>query len=162
MRILGLGAVSRGPRRLQRDTIVDTPDRRLFAAGCALRVRADGAGGVLTFKGPVQPGPLKAREEIETTAGSAPTLLEILERAGLSRAFVYEKYREEFAIPGAVLALDETPIGTFVEIEGDAAVIHACAARLGAAPADYITDSYRGLFLAAGGQGDMTFPAARP
>ena len=50
-----------------------------------------------------------------------------------------------------MVAIDDTPIGTFVEIEGDEAAIHALAARLGFAPADYITASYRALFVAAAG-----------
>jgi adenylate cyclase class 2 len=155
--------VPRRSRRLQRDTIVDTAERRLSTAGCVLRVRDDGESGALTFKGPVQPGTLKVREEIETAADSAAALLEILARAGFAPAFVYEKFREEFTVPGAVIALDETPIGTFLELEGEAAAIHAWAARLGASTADYITASYRTLFLAAGGAGDMTFPAtSRP
>ena len=46
----------------------------------------------------------------------------------------------------------------FLEIEGDPAGIHAAASALGFGPGDYVTDSYVGLFLAAGGQGDMVFP----
>ena len=55
----------------------------------------------------------------------------------------------------------ELPIGTFLEIEGQEAAIHDWAARLGYSPADYITASYRSLWLAAAGDtmraGDMTF-----
>lgn len=120
-------------------------------------MRADGNHGALTFKGPVRPGALKVREEIETRVDSAATLLDILARADFAPVFRYEKYREEFAVPGAVIAVDETPIGTFVEIEGDEAVIHSWAARLGRTPADYVTASYRALFLATGVSGDMTF-----
>ena len=53
--------------------------------------------------------------------------------------------------------VDETPIGDFLEIEGDADGIHRAAAALGFAPADYVTDSYVTLFFAAGRQGDMVF-----
>lgn len=124
-------------------------------------MRDDGGAGVLTFKGPVVPGPLKVREEIETPAASAEQLLEILARLGFAPVFRYEKYREEFAVPGALVAIDETPIGTFVEIEGEAGAIHEWARRLGKTPADYVTLSYRSLFLAEAGPdaspGDMTF-----
>ena len=54
--------------------------------------------------------------------------------------------------------MDETPIGIFLEIEGDAEGIHAVAAELGFSPSDYVTESYVGLFFAEGGQGDMVFP----
>lgn len=154
----------RRARRLQRDTIVDTSDGALAGRGCALRVRDDGGSGVLTFKGPVEAGPMKVREEIETAAPSAERLLQILARLGYAPVFRYEKYREEFAVPGAIVAIDETPIGTFVEIEGEAEAIHDCARRLGKTLDDYLTASYRSLFLALAGPGqlagDMTFPSA--
>ena len=54
--------------------------------------------------------------------------------------------------------MDETPIGTFLEVEGDAEGIHAAASAMGFGPSDYLTDSYVGLFLASGGKGDMVFP----
>jgi adenylate cyclase, class 2 len=130
-----------------------------------LRVRDDGGTGVLTFKGPVVPGPLKVREEVETAAESPGQLLGILARLGYTPVFRYEKYREEFAIPGALIAIDETPIGTFVEIEGEPDVIHDCARRLGKTPDDYVTASYRSLYLAVMGPGhsarDMTFAPPR-
>ena len=45
------------------------------------------------------------------------------------------------------MAVDETPVGVFVELEGGEAAIHETARALGRTPADYITDSYRFLFL---------------
>ena len=154
-------------RRLQRDVILDTSSRDLFVAGTALRVRSDGELAFLTFKGPVVPGAVKAREEIETEAASATALLAICAALGFAPAFRYEKYREEFALPGAVIAVDDTPIGVFVEIEGDDAAIHDLAGRLGFAPSDYLTTSYRALFAASAGaragERDMTFqPSAAP
>ena len=44
-------------------------------------------------------------------------------------------------------AIDETPVGVFVEIEGSEDAIHSIATELGKTSADYITDSYRFLFL---------------
>jgi adenylate cyclase class 2 len=149
------------PRRRQHDVLVDTAEGRLQAGGTALRVRADGERAFLTFKGPVLPEPLKAREEIETEAGSADALLALLAALGYRPAFRYEKYREEYAANGAVVAIDETPIGTFVELEGEAPAIHALAARLGFGAADYVTASYRALFIASGTPGpDMLFTSA--
>ncbi len=80
---------------------------------------------------------------------------------GYTPVFRYEKFREEYTASGVVVAVDETPIGTFVELEGEPAAIHSLAARLGFAPSDFVTASYRTLFVAAGGPGpDMLFPAA--
>jgi adenylate cyclase, class 2 len=141
--------------------LLDTAEGRLQAAGTTLRVRADGARAFLTFKGPVLPGPFKARQEIETEADNADALLALLAALGYTPAFRYEKYREEYATDGAVVAIDETPIGTFVELEGEPAAIHGLAARLGFGTADYLTASYRALFIASGIPGpDMLFPAA--
>jgi adenylate cyclase class 2 len=61
--------------------------------------------------------------------------------------FRYEKYREEFSWRDVIIAIDETPIGTFVEIEGGGGGITAAAAALGRTPNDYLLDSYRGLFV---------------
>jgi len=160
-RVLGAGATPLRARRLQHDVLVDTADRRLLAAGTALRVRTDGDRAYLTFKGPVRPGPMKAREEIESEAASGAALLAILAALGYAPAFRYEKYREEYAADGAVIAIDETPIGTFVEIEGTTAAIDDLAARLGFTRADFVTASYRTLFLAAVPDGaDMLFSAS--
>ena len=46
-----------------------------------------------------------------------------------------------------IVAIDETPVGVFVEIEGGEQGIEATAAALGRLPADYILDPYRSLFL---------------
>ena len=163
-RVLALGAAPARARRLQHDVILDTLDRRLLASGTTLRVRADGERAFLTFKGPVVPGVVKAREEIETEAASAEALLAIGAALGFQPAFRYEKYREEFTVPGVVIAVDDTPIGVFVEIEGDEPTIHALAARLGFSSADYVTASYQSLFLASAlagdGARDMIFPVA--
>jgi len=54
------------------------------------------------------------------------------------------------------------PVGTFVELEGSEEGILAAAAALGRAPADFIVDSYRTLFLrhTAGATGEMVFPTS--
>jgi adenylate cyclase class 2 len=93
------------------------------------------------------PGVIKIREEHETVAGDGVALLAILESLGLHVWFRYEKYREEFEADDVVITVDETPVGVFVELEGGETAIHATAKALGRTPADYITDSYRFLFL---------------
>ena len=56
------------------------------------------------------------------------------------------------------MVVDETPIGDFLEVEGEAEGIHRVAAELGFSRSEYVTDSYVALFFAAGGKGDMVFP----
>jgi adenylate cyclase class 2 len=157
-----LGAAPLRERRLQDDVLLDSDDMRLRRAGCALRVRSDGDRAAITWKGPVIPGPMKAREEIETPVGRAEDARRILASLGFVPRFRYQKFREELSLDGLVVAIDETPIGTFVELEGDEAAIAAVAARLGRGPADYVLASYRSLFLESrqgrgGPHGDMVF-----
>jgi adenylate cyclase class 2 len=148
VRVVALGATPLRGRRLQEDALLDTPDGQLAARRSALRVRHEDGRSLLTFKGPPQPGPMKLREEHETVVGDGQALMSILDALGFRVWFRYEKYREEFALDDSVLAIDETPVGVFVEIEGAEGRIEAAARALGCTPADYITDSYRTLFVA--------------
>ena len=140
---LGLPALR--PRRLQDDTLYDTPDGSLRARSCALRLRRDGQQAIVTFKGRPEPGVMKVRPEIETSAGDAAKTAAIFEALGYRVAFRYQKYREEFGDASCVAAIDETPVGVFVELEGEAARITALAEALGFTPAQYVTTSYAGL-----------------
>jgi adenylate cyclase class 2 len=146
-KILALGATPLHGRRLQEDALLDTEDEMLRRRRATLRVRSEGGKSLLTFKGPVLPGLIKIREEHETVVADGAALLTILESLGLHVWFRYEKYREEFSADDIVIAIDETPVGVFVEIEGGEDAIHAAACALGKCQDDYITDSYRFLFL---------------
>ena len=141
-----LGATPLRGRRLQEDCLLDTEDDRVYQRHSVLRVRSEGGRSLLTFKGPVQPGVMKLREELETVVADGDTLLAILNELGLRVWFRYEKYREEFAAEDVIIAIDETPVGTFVEIEGGEEHIHRTAAALGMGARDYLTDSYRTLY----------------
>lgn len=145
--ILAAGAAPLKCRRLQEDALFDTGDESLRRQGCALRVRSESGRSLLTFKGPVQNGRMKTREEHETVVSDGDVLTRVLETLGLHVWFRYQKFREEFAAEDATIALDETPIGTFVEIEGGERAIQAMARALGRSESDYVLDSYRGLFL---------------
>lgn len=142
-----VGATPLRGRRLQEDCLLDTSDNQLFERRSALRVRSESGHSVLTFKGPVQPGAMKVREEHETIVADGAVLLTILGELGLRVWFRYEKYREEFSAEDIVIAIDETPIGVFVEIEGSEAHIERAARALGRTPADFVTASYRSLYL---------------
>jgi adenylate cyclase class 2 len=74
-------------------------------------------------------------------------LLRVLKHLGLHVWFRYEKFREEFALEDVIVAIDETPVGVFVEIEGSERGITAMAEALGRNESDYIRDSYRSVFL---------------
>jgi adenylate cyclase, class 2 len=145
--VLAAGAVRLRPRRLQDDCLLDTADDLLRQRRSVLRVRVESGKGLLTFKGPVQPSIMKLRREIETVVDDGPLLVRILEELGFHVWFRYQKYREEFVLEDVIVAVDETPLGTFVEIEGGDRGIAEMADALGRTPRDYLLDSYRGLFV---------------
>ena len=64
--ILASGATPLLGRRLQEDALLDSDDEALRRRRCVLRVRMENGKSRLTFKGPVQPGIMKVREELET------------------------------------------------------------------------------------------------
>src|SRR5712692_2847940 len=120
---------------------------------------------VLTFKQPLaQPavagmdsasyGSYKVREEMEVEVAEAGNLTRILEGLGMSGWFRYEKYRTTFRLPaskawakGLLIELDQTPIGTFVELEGPAAAIDRAAEELGFSKRDYVVKNYLRLYM---------------
>ena len=145
--VLNTGATPLRARRLQEDALFDTPDETLRRRGCALRVRSESGKSLLTFKGPAQRNAMKVREEHETVVSDGDALRRVFGELGFHPWFRYQKYREEFASQDATIAVDETPVGTFIEIEGGEAAIHALTHALGRTPSDFILDSYRALFL---------------
>jgi len=145
--VAAAGATPLRGRRLQEDCLLDTADELLRRQRSVLRIRMEAGKSLLTFKGPVQPSSMKLREELETVVGDGTLLLCIFEALGFHVWFRYEKYRQEFAKDDVIVAIDETPIGTFVELEGGEHGIVSAARALGRGQADYLTDSYRGLFL---------------
>ena len=160
--VLATGATPLLGRRLQEDALLDTEDESLRRRRCVLRIRLENGGSRITFKGPVQPSAMKVRDEFETIIGDGVLLLRVFEELGFHIWFRYEQYREEFCHEEVIVAIDETPVGVFVEIEGSETGIMSMARLLGRRPDDYILDSYRGLYLkyreAAGLAGpDMVF-----
>jgi len=153
-----LGARRVRPRHFEDNLLLDDAGGRLRGSGRLLRLRRTPAGGLLTFKGPrLDSGDVKTRQEIEVAVPEPDTLQSLLEALGWRPVFRYQKYREAYAWEDVEIVVDETPIGTFLEVEGPVESIHAAAAALGFRPGDYITDSYVGLFFASGGTGDMIF-----
>jgi adenylate cyclase class 2 len=66
-----------------------------------------------------------------------------------------------------LIELDETPVGTFVELEGPIPAIDRAAAALGFSKKDYIAKSYLQLYLESEqGRGErprqMLFAPAKP
>jgi adenylate cyclase class 2 len=158
----------------EQNVVFDTPQGGLAKHGQLLRIRTETPVGrgkshsprakqrvVLTFKQPAGAGPespfdgsYKVREEIEVEVAEAGNLARIFEGLGMKGWFRYEKYRTTFRLPASkawakdlLIELDETPIGTFVELEGPAAAIDRAAQELGFSKHDYVLKNYLRLYL---------------
>ena len=137
------------PRVFEANDVWDTSEQALRNRRNLLRLRQAGDRHVLTYKGAPVDGPHKRREELEVTLSDSRKMALILQRLGYTLQFRYEKYRTEFELPGqkGTATLDETPIGTWLELEGGPRWIDRTAAKLGFRREDYVTSSYGTLYL---------------
>jgi len=155
------------PRTFERNILYDTPDRRLRLDRQILRIRQYGDKWVLTHKKIPEAGDTglyKQRIETETTIGDGGTVAAIFSALGYTPAFTYEKYRTEWADGVGHCVIDETPIGTYAELEGPEEWIDRTGAALGVDASQYMNDSYGRLFdlwkLETGSPAnDLTFTA---
>jgi adenylate cyclase class 2 len=161
----------------EENLLFDTPDGRLAKDGQLLRIRMEsldaaarkkgshsGQRTLLTFKRPVEETTnreaaalrrdYKVREELELAVENGAILGQIFAGLGMSGWFRYEKYRTTYKLPasktwakGLLVEIDETPIGTFVELEGRAEAIDRAATELGFSRRDYIVKNYLLLYV---------------
>ena len=134
----------------EKNTVYDRHGDSWLLAGRLLRVREVGKACELTVKLPVaHQGDHKVRDEHEISADDPLQLAHILGALDFEPEWRYEKFRTEFRKPRArgKILFDETPVGDYLELEGDAAWIDRTAQRLGFSKADYVIASYRGLFV---------------
>jgi adenylate cyclase, class 2 len=138
----------------------ETPEARGKAKDSKSKQRV-----VVTFKRPpaqpaagepehVSRGRYKVREEIEAEVADASALTKIFEGLGMSGWFRYEKYRTTYQLPsskawakGLLIELDETPIGTYVELEGPPAAIDRVAEEMGFSKQNYVLKNYLVLYM---------------
>jgi len=154
-----MGARLRRARHLEDNLLLDDASATLTRSGSALRLRRADGRAILTFKGPrrEESSGVKVRPEIELEVSDGDGAQALLAALGFGPAFRYQKFREVWDWKDAEIVVDETPLGTFVEVEGPDETIHEAARALGAGPGDYVLESYPDLFRAAGGRGDMVF-----
>lgn len=151
------------------NTIFDTPEGGLAKHGQLLRIRTETASGkgkgagakriVLTFKQPTVRGVsdegarFKVREETETELTDSIALTKIFEGLGMRGWFSYEKYRTTWQLGAKekwakdlLIEVDETPVGTYVELEGPPEAIDRAAEAFGFARKDYLLKNYLTLY----------------
>lgn len=170
-RLKRMGAVSHG-RVLERNILFDTPKSDFWRRKRLLRVRIArpapkyGFTGrprqaVLTSKAPAaadsrsrepqspqEMAQYKVRAEREVVLSKPTTFLRKLENLGLRPGFCYDKFRTNFVYEGLHLDLDETSVGTFLELEGKPAKIDRAAKMLGFSTSDYVRATYWDLYAA--------------
>jgi adenylate cyclase, class 2 len=166
-RLLGrLGFRVRRRRVFESNIVYDTPDLALRRQGKLLRLRRAGPRVTLTFKGPAASLKYKSREELECRVPEFELVDRLIQEIGFNPVFRYEKFRTEYSLDegtGTVM-LDVTPIGDFLELEGDPEWIDSTARLLGFEESAYITASYASLHVdhcrsAGGSAAEMVFPA---
>jgi adenylate cyclase, class 2 len=148
-------------RVLEQNTLYDTPSADFRRSGRLVRLRTETTSNgriraLMTAKAPPPADPkrpanrsrYKERLERETTVGDPRRTHRLLKSLGLRPSFRYEKYRTGFDLPGLHIALDETPVGTFLELEGRRAAIDRVARALGFTSNDYFRGTYWDLYSA--------------
>jgi adenylate cyclase, class 2 len=136
------------PRTHEMNTLYDGALHPLKRRGEILRIRKYGSDWKLTHKSKGKAGRHKTRKETETAVADGNKLEQVFIALGLKPAFRYEKFRSEWTDGSGHVVLDETPIGTFGEIEGSPRWIDRIAKALAISREQYITDSYAELFYA--------------
>jgi adenylate cyclase class 2 len=158
MRLQELGAQLVQRRIFERNLRFDLPDATLRNSFKVLRLRQD-ENAVLTYKGPGKlVDGIREREEWEVTVSDIAVMQKILTSLGYDVMFIYEKFRTTYEKNNAHVMLDETPLGHFVEIEGenkDSIVSLANQLHLDFSTA--ISESYLSLFERAQNSLELTF-----
>ncbi len=184
------------PCTYESNTLYDTPGQDLRCRGRLIRIRIEQpasnfgkkpaeqtSSAVLTYKGPASssrnvksaaknPKPrtlFKIKDEAEVSFTGTVEMIRILSGLGFSPVFRYEKFRTTFVlpgIPGLKIELDETPVGTYLELEGSVTGIDRSARLLGYESKDYVKASYASLYFAdcrrrGRKPGNMLFPPTR-
>jgi len=141
--------------------VFDTPVQKLSKSDSLLRLRKKNKSAILTFKKKIVPGEpdygYKIRNEIESVVSNDESIQKILFALGYEIYFIYEKYREVYRKNNVIVTLDRTPIGDFIEIEGDKDRIDEIAHLMGFEKKEYIVDSYYTLFRKQNPTGHMVF-----
>jgi len=142
-RILSQGAILVKERHSYDDTFYDFPSLELRRKHHALRVRKINKKTFLTFKGPEQKSrKFKIREEYETEVKNERHLRKILKSLGLQPVFQYSKFRAVYRKKRLSICLDETPVGDFLELEGQQSDIVKFANILNFTKKDFIKLDY--------------------
>lgn len=148
-RLVQAGASLDHPLTFEENVVLDDASGQLRSSGRLLRLRRYGDTFTLTFKGPATfAAGVKSRQELETEVEDGGKALALLDALGFAPIRRYEKRRETWRLGEVTVALDETPLGSFVELEGPVEAVLVGAAALGLDPGRAARGSYLELWLA--------------
>lgn len=135
------------PRIHETNIRFDTADQDLGRQQRVLRLRQDEQVR-FTYKGPSKnEAGVLSRTEIELTLDDFEKAKQFLEALGFEKSFFYEKFRTTYELDDLHIMLDETPLGSFIEIEGASRnSIHALSEKLDLNWAAAVGASYALLF----------------
>jgi len=163
-KIKSLGATPH-PRVQEQNTLYDTPQSHLRQRHMLLRLRIETPAPlnnptsktervILTSKAPPppqqnkKPSRYKIRSEREQVVPqSSRQYAKALIALGFRPTFRYDKFRTTFRLPNLHLDLDETPAGTYLELEGKPQAIDRAARSLGFTKKAYLRSTYWDLYV---------------
>jgi len=137
------------PAALEDNLVLDDGKLAVTSAGQLLRLRRFGTRCTLTLKGVAAfAGGVKSRTELETDVADPEKMLAILAGLGYRPVRRYQKRRETWSLQEVTVALDATPMGSFVELEGEGTVLAGVAVGVGLDPASALRGTYLDLWAA--------------
>jgi len=144
---------------LEDNFVFDHKDQSFKKENKLFRLRKFGDKIILTLKTPAKNKEkfLKIRNEYEVVVSDFKQIKKIIKLLGFKKFFRYQKYRKIFKIDNNTICFDKTPIGNYIEIEGEKEFIFKTAKLLNKGKNDFILDTYLNLFRAKDKNGDMVF-----
>jgi adenylate cyclase class 2 len=142
--------------RFEHNIRFDTPGEGLRRVGKVLRLRRIETDAstrhIVTVKAPVKEDQrsanrgIRSRHEAEFTVDDDQAFVQALELLGYAITWRYEKHRRVYTLGEVEVTLDDTPLGTIVEIEGEEKAIIKAARSLGLNMDEGLALSYAELF----------------
>ena len=141
--------------KIEEDVYFNSPVRDFRESDEALRLRRDGEGVKMTYKGPKVDAETKTREEIEIRVDDYERAKDMLERLGFRAIRRVVKRRRIYRLGEVTICFDDVEgLGCFVEIEvksddleGAKRKVFEVAKKLGFDPSKSIRESYLELLL---------------
>lgn len=135
------------PRIHESNIRFDTPNQDLSRAQRVLRLRQDDKARMTYKDASKNEQGVLDRTEIEFVVEDFEKAKKLLEAIGYQKSLFYEKYRTTYELDNTHIMLDELPIGSFIEIEGESTdSIREIARKLSLKWDTAISTSYSALF----------------